>query len=90
MLDDLPATVARIGEDAGESGDLPVEQHNIGPINDRTQFFLREKAGREDDTVDATIVQPLDMGEFDLRSIGDVADDQRRACRARLRLHPAD
>ena len=76
MLDDLPAAVARIGDDAGESGDLPVEQHDIGPITYRTQLILREKAGGEDDSVDSSIVQPLDMGKLHLRPIGDVADDQ--------------
>ena len=76
MLDDLPATVARIGDDAGESGDLPVEQHDIGPITNRTELRIREKAGGEDDSVDSTIDQPLDMGMLHLRSIGDVADDQ--------------
>ena len=90
MLDDLPATVARIGDDACESGDLPVEQHNIGPITNRTELSLREKAGGEDDSVDSTIVHSLDMGELHLRSIGDVADNQRRAGRASLGLHPAD
>ena len=76
MLDDLPAPVARIGDDAGESRDLPVEQHNIGPITYRTQLGLREKAGGEDDSVDSSIVQSLDMGKLHLRPIGDVADDQ--------------
>jgi hypothetical protein len=36
MLDDLPATITRIGCDAGESRYLSIEQHNIGPITYRT------------------------------------------------------
>ena len=44
MLDNLPAAVARICDDAGESGDLPVEQNNIGSITYRSQLILREKA----------------------------------------------
>ena len=76
MLDDLPAAVARIRDDAGESGDLPVEQDDIGQITYCAQLILREKAGGENDSVNSSIVQPLDMSKLHLRPIGDVTDDQ--------------
>ena len=91
MFDDLPTAIARIRGDAGKSGHFTIEQHDLGPGAYRLHLNLRQQAGGQDDSVDASVAQPLEPGRA--RTSGPSAmsptiNDAPGG--AGLGLHPAD